>query len=386
MSISLSIISGKGGCGKTTLALSLSQMLAGANAKVLLVDCDMSTHGATYFFESLLLDKEKILTMVDVLSSNSKQALDSKQILNVRKNIDFIPSCVYLTKDYLYNIEIPKNILELNQIAMDKYDVVIYDCQAGYSPVTESAVMLSSQSLVVLETDAITSSSTRVLSAQLANYLQNGTTYQVFNKVPREDFEIYSKVTHGTFFTNLTPILYDVSVKKAFAINALPEIDIENTSFSNNIYELSYSLFPSMRMKLQKFIAKFKTRMRNHTEKKIYDLLRKQKEKKMTRIKENLLSFTICLFTTIVAGAVLPNIENIMYDMTQIILMLCLILVGIGVALVVKSLSQIIKFKDPDIERELSKLNLQIQKLDEEIQLQEYEVIQSEENQYRKNF
>ncbi|MCL2220821.1 MAG: ParA family protein [Oscillospiraceae bacterium] len=56
---SLAIISGKGGSGKTTLAISLSQLLATCGKRVLLINCDMSTHGATYFFESLLSEKGK---------------------------------------------------------------------------------------------------------------------------------------------------------------------------------------------------------------------------------------------------------------------------------------------------------------------------------------
>lgn len=47
----LALISGKGGSGKTTLGLSLASLLSSCNIKVLLVDCDLSTNGATYFYE-----------------------------------------------------------------------------------------------------------------------------------------------------------------------------------------------------------------------------------------------------------------------------------------------------------------------------------------------
>ena len=43
-------MSGKGGSGKTTLSLTMAYMLSSCNLNVLLVDCDLSTNGATFFF------------------------------------------------------------------------------------------------------------------------------------------------------------------------------------------------------------------------------------------------------------------------------------------------------------------------------------------------
>lgn len=43
MSKVLALLSGKGGSGKTTLALSIASMLSNCCLKVLLVDCDLST-------------------------------------------------------------------------------------------------------------------------------------------------------------------------------------------------------------------------------------------------------------------------------------------------------------------------------------------------------
>ena len=56
MSKSVAFLSGKGGSGKTTLALSIADLLSRCNITTLLVDCDLSTNGATYFYESCLSD------------------------------------------------------------------------------------------------------------------------------------------------------------------------------------------------------------------------------------------------------------------------------------------------------------------------------------------
>lgn len=61
MSKVLALLSGKGGSGKTTLALSIASMLSNCCLKVLLVDCDLSTNGATYFYEGKLSEKNNDL-------------------------------------------------------------------------------------------------------------------------------------------------------------------------------------------------------------------------------------------------------------------------------------------------------------------------------------
>ena len=45
----VAIISGKGGAGKTSVALSLAKYLALLGKRVLVIDADSATHGATYF-------------------------------------------------------------------------------------------------------------------------------------------------------------------------------------------------------------------------------------------------------------------------------------------------------------------------------------------------
>ena len=56
MSKVLALLSGKGGSGKTTLALSIASLLSSCTVKTLLIDCDISTNGATYFYEEKLSD------------------------------------------------------------------------------------------------------------------------------------------------------------------------------------------------------------------------------------------------------------------------------------------------------------------------------------------
>src|SRR4051794_22785200 len=86
------LLSGKGGSGKTVLALSMSRVLTEAGLKVLLVDCDASTHGATYFFESELEDRSGggIANLADFAIGVEKD----HDAIQTKLGFDFIPSTV----------------------------------------------------------------------------------------------------------------------------------------------------------------------------------------------------------------------------------------------------------------------------------------------------
>ena len=106
---SLAILSGKGGSGKTTLSILLTQLLANCNKQILLVDCDLSTNGATYFFESRLTEKEKYCTFSGIVNGDFDLTSRNPNILHVTPNIDFVPSCVSFPSSAIKNGEILKN-------------------------------------------------------------------------------------------------------------------------------------------------------------------------------------------------------------------------------------------------------------------------------------
>jgi cellulose biosynthesis protein BcsQ len=257
---SLSIISGKGGSGKTSLAILLSQLLANCRHKVLLVDCDMSTHGATYFFEDMFIKKENYFAVSNVLYGNTNIIIDYFEVLKISSNIGFIPSRLDFSSKKNSSEQINELKLKIFIEEMEKqgYDIIIFDCQAGYSVETEMVTKLSRANLAVIEADAISASALRVLYTQLSNQLDKGKTYQVFNKITKEEQEIYSKLTHGTFFTNLNPLLFDWNIRKAFVTNELPDVDSSNPVLTTAVYELAIVLFPQYRNDFHKFIITIK--------------------------------------------------------------------------------------------------------------------------------
>lgn len=321
MCISLALISGKGGSGKTTIGLSISEMLASCGKKILFIDCDMSTHGATYFFEPFITDKNNYLTTIEFFTKNidkeNKKILNEKKLLNVAKNIDFIPSCIDFSKPFFEDIrmEFSKNDYE---ILKNEYDLIVFDCQAGYSLVTDMILDITDYNLIVMEEDAISSSSVRVLHTQLSRQLDNSKTYQVFNKLSDEDYEIYKKIVNGTIFTNLTPVMFDWSVKRAFIAHDLPEINENNPILTENIYNLTCEIFPIFKKDLDKYIMEVKRKLITWNEISIEKHKRKIRKNQL----QNILTLSMLLFSMLffIAVAIYSFYIDISFNFDQVFL------------------------------------------------------------------
>lgn len=337
MTDSLAIISGKGGCGKTTITISLAQLFAKYNIRTLLVDCDLSTYGLTYFFEGLLTEKDRYYTVKDFFS-NKESMLFNKEILEVSKNIDFIPSCVNFPSELINNRLISEdNFNQLLSFINNNYDIVIYDCQAGYSIMTDLITRHSRKTLIVTESDSISASAMRVLYSQLSEQLDHGITYQIFNKITKEEQDVYSKLLYGTLFTNIPPILFDWNIRKAFIINELPDINLSNPVLMKNVYNLAKTLFPQHRKKIESFNEDIKSKINTDLE----NIKQKVRYKKMMR----LFPILLIVFVNIISVFLYMNFHRV-DNFTIISLLLILLYSLIGMASQTK-----IMFNDVELQK-----------------------------------
>jgi len=234
MSTAMAFLSGKGGSGKTTLALSMAELLCRCGIKTLLIDCDLSTNGATYFYEAQLNEwngdsTAKVPSFYDILNGNDNSTLCT---FEVKPQLEFIPSISeisgkYLTKLEKSNPEVERHLGNFVDWVKEKYDVVLFDCQAGYSEFLPTLLPRMDVDLFVLEADNISASAMRSLHLKIGDHLGRAQLYQVFNKATEEEFEIYSKIA-GTFFTNIGTLLFDWKIRQVFSRSQIP--DLENTS------------------------------------------------------------------------------------------------------------------------------------------------------------
>lgn len=233
----LSIISGKGGAGKTIIALSLSKVLAELELKVLLIDCDLSTHGASYFYENEFeTNRKKALSVQSILNN-----LEIKnEPITISDKFSFIPSTLDATNTRYEN---PENFHYYFNRVKENYDIIIFDCQAGYSTISKSIVELSDKNLLVLEADSVSSSALRVLYLQIGNVMTNKNTWQIFNKLSEEERIVYNKIIGGTLFPNLPPIPFDWKVRAAFSLGQIPSIDSKDSAYGLAILRLAKQIF-----------------------------------------------------------------------------------------------------------------------------------------------
>lgn len=307
MIFKLALLSGKGGSGKTTIALSLAKMLSDCGIKTLLIDCDTATNGATYFFEAKLEKKERYVSLAslfDVIVS------PDATLLQVDNNFWFIPTNTSFPNDNDNTLYQNKNNFIKNFDILENkhggFDVVIFDCQAGYSKILDTVLELSTTNLIVLEPDAISSSSVRVLYAQVSSLIEKVNTFQIFNKISDEEFDVYNKIIGGTTFMPLDPIKFNWEVRKAFAFAKVPEMVSTNAEFGNDVFKLANNLFRPLEKQLFDYKRKILTQEREEIEltmKKLeatrYDAVRHQRAYVQKDV--SLSAFTL-IFTVFITG------------------------------------------------------------------------------------
>lgn len=343
MSKILALLSGKGGSGKTTLALSIASMMSNCGINVLLVDCDLSTNGATYFYENRLAEQNgKIVSFYELLFNTNN--VKNEHLIRINDFMDFMPSILQITKkntnSYTYN---EKDVGILDRFKEDfatKYDVILFDCQAGYTDILKLVLPIVDINLFVMEADAISSSAIRSLYLKIGDYLNEKKVYQVFNKATDEEYEIYSKLSGGTVFTNIETVMFDWKIRKAFSVAEIPDMENTSASYGVQIYNISKILFKEkdIKNKLHKYEVVIELNKNLEEEERLKQKIdslktdRLYSRNKITKFMlvgmvSVLVSVLATMFYEMVAQRVLSN-----YTSTSILLILMLILMVIPIS------------------------------------------------------
>lgn len=243
MTKKLAVLSGKGGSGKTSLCLSFASLLSTCGIKTLLIDCDLSTNGAAYFFENRLNSDKNIYSILGLINEPFSLDEQQKSVVSIQESFDFVPSVSAIdgsiaayTDGFLFSYSSLEDLIK-------NYEVVIFDCQAGYSDILKEILPNVDETLFVMEADAISSASIRSLHLKIGSLL-NRQSFQVFNKMTKEEYDIYNKISGGTLFMNIESVLFDWRIRKAFALSQIPTIDAVGYGFYEQIFNICKVLFP----------------------------------------------------------------------------------------------------------------------------------------------
>lgn len=162
------VTSGKGGVGKTTLAVNLSVCLAKKGERVVLCDADFGLNNA-----DVLFGMESLVTydIVDVIEGRcrAKQALVKYPYLS---NLYLLTSSCSSPERYIS----PQAVKAVLDSLAPQFDFIIIDCPAGIDEGFHRAVALADEAIVVT-TPQITAlrDADKVVTA-LKSYRLNGTT------------------------------------------------------------------------------------------------------------------------------------------------------------------------------------------------------------------
>ena len=274
-SIITSLVSGKGGVGKTSIALSICKILQIMQNKILLVDSDLFTHGSTFFLYDEISKTETIgitelvsrtLKSNDLIRDVKKSC--TQMIVQTSYDFDFIPSSSYPKKEYsltlIENLDHVKDVLNIlvNHLKISyKYDYIVIDCQAGPVFTTFSNVSNADNVIIVMEPDPISTGTMLNLMGELAKDLPKQ-TYALVNKlIVKEASAYYSIEEFARQINFLPPIPFDFEVRRGFLFRKIP-IDLTNPSpYFLGLLRVVRDLFPEISVKLDKL----ESQLRNYT-------------------------------------------------------------------------------------------------------------------------
>lgn len=150
----IAIVNQKGGCGKTTTAISLSGALAAEGSRVLLVDMDPQSHCAA----GLAIPEAHIEHDVgDAMLADDPTRLDlSKLLWRIGRNLDLMPSRMKLagleaSRGGLANLEDKDRRLAKVLGSISGYDFAIIDCSPSIGLLTYNALCSADEVLIPVE-------------------------------------------------------------------------------------------------------------------------------------------------------------------------------------------------------------------------------------------
>ena len=141
-SLSISILSGKGGVGKTNIALNLAYALHALNSPTLLIDCDL---GLANLDVLLGITPEKNLEYLLRPDTKIEEVL-----ISIEQDLDFLPAASGVPELVEWDNDLQTIIFKKLNAFLSKYHFLILDLGAGINSTVINLAAISRFKIVII--------------------------------------------------------------------------------------------------------------------------------------------------------------------------------------------------------------------------------------------
>lgn len=243
--MSIAIVSGKGGSGKTMVAATLAQLLD-EQGRVLLIDADLGTAGLSYYL-GLNTVANISVGLTNVLDhTNSMDVEECAQPMNGFECSRFL--AVGDHRSYFERSgstdEMTTRVSSIIESKRHQDDIVIVDCRGGIDSDSLAVCRAVDTILIVAETDTTSFQATQHLVEVLTRHnLSQKLGGFIINKVFDDPSTIARAGTASFKCQYLGSIPFDLEATKRFLLGELPS---RNGMFTTQVWHAAYKLLPEI--------------------------------------------------------------------------------------------------------------------------------------------
>lgn len=230
----VAVISGKGGVGKSTIAVNMATLMSLRGASTLLIDADV--YNPCVSFHLGLMPHS--VGLQEVLENKAK--IEDALVIHPASGLRCISASIQL-----HNNISTKNLGRF--IKSLDYDYIIIDCAPGLSSVVEDVIAASNERIILMTPDIPSVTAAMKLISLVKDRVDHTKTYFVLNRVAEKPYELSKREVRTLCKDRLdASIPEDTEVPKSISLKTPVVIDNASAPSSRAISQFTGAVFPEV--------------------------------------------------------------------------------------------------------------------------------------------